>query len=399
MASGRRAEQQRINRERILAAAREEFAEVGYRGARIDGIAARAGLTRGAVYSNFPGKRALGLTVAADLLSAGQEVPPGCMDRGGPPDGAARERGASPGTLFRDQGEAPWSPDRSAAVASMARAWLSRLPLGEPTPGRIECLPADLYAEIREDRDLRDACAELLRLDAVLLARALEQLPAGDVEADADEEGRQVRAASSLLGVLHAASGLGASAPGFTDPFDVVTACRALAAADFGDRWSPPDESIVPAVRRADRAWDPPECADLITGAPVDWSGDGVVAVLGLRRASAVEQALRGARPGERVTLVLVSDDPAERAPLASLVLAELLAALRPGFPEGALAGLAVVLDREGRVADAAGMRSAHDDACLALRLEGGHVVAQAEGAAACHAVAGLRSDSVPGCG
>ena len=54
---------QERNRAKVLAAARAEFVERGFRDAKIDVIAARAGLTRGAVYSNFPGKRALYFTV------------------------------------------------------------------------------------------------------------------------------------------------------------------------------------------------------------------------------------------------------------------------------------------------------------------------------------------------
>ena len=60
-----RAEMQERNRDKVLAAARDEFSERGFREAKIDVIAERAELTRGAVYSNFPGKRAL---VAVSLL-------------------------------------------------------------------------------------------------------------------------------------------------------------------------------------------------------------------------------------------------------------------------------------------------------------------------------------------
>src|SRR6185312_10577699 len=66
-----RAETQERNRASVLAAARAEFVERGFRDAKVDVIAARAGLTRGAVYSNFPGKRALYFAVlAADAVAA-----------------------------------------------------------------------------------------------------------------------------------------------------------------------------------------------------------------------------------------------------------------------------------------------------------------------------------------
>src|SRR4029450_31098 len=66
-----RAEMQERNRAAVLAAARAEVVERGFRDAKVDVIAARAGLTRGAVYSNFPGKRALYFAVlATDAVSA-----------------------------------------------------------------------------------------------------------------------------------------------------------------------------------------------------------------------------------------------------------------------------------------------------------------------------------------
>src|SRR5438874_6317910 len=65
MARLSRLETQQRNRAKVLAAARDEFTERGFRDAKIDVIAERAELTRGAVYSNFPGKRALYFAVLA----------------------------------------------------------------------------------------------------------------------------------------------------------------------------------------------------------------------------------------------------------------------------------------------------------------------------------------------
>ncbi|NBE56992.1 TetR/AcrR family transcriptional regulator, partial [Streptomyces boluensis] len=70
-----RAQSQQLNRAKVLAAARAEFAARGYPGAKVDGIAERAGLTRGAVYSNFPGKRALYFAVLAELAESPQVGP------------------------------------------------------------------------------------------------------------------------------------------------------------------------------------------------------------------------------------------------------------------------------------------------------------------------------------
>lgn len=54
-----RAEQREVTRERLLDAAAEVFAEHGVDGASIDDIAARAGYSRGAFYSNFSDKTEL----------------------------------------------------------------------------------------------------------------------------------------------------------------------------------------------------------------------------------------------------------------------------------------------------------------------------------------------------
>lgn len=54
-----RAEQQAITRERLLAAAQEVFSRQGYGGASVDLIAAEAGYSKGAIYSNFPNKEAI----------------------------------------------------------------------------------------------------------------------------------------------------------------------------------------------------------------------------------------------------------------------------------------------------------------------------------------------------
>ncbi|MFD0596869.1 helix-turn-helix domain-containing protein [Catellatospora coxensis] len=70
-----RAETQQRNRAGVLSAARAEFATRGYREATVDGIAERAGLTRGAVYSNFPGKRALYFAVLADDAEHAPDLP------------------------------------------------------------------------------------------------------------------------------------------------------------------------------------------------------------------------------------------------------------------------------------------------------------------------------------
>src|SRR5271156_444134 len=54
-----RAEQQAVTRGRLLAAAENAIARLGYGGASVDVIAAEAGLSKGAIYSNFSTKEEL----------------------------------------------------------------------------------------------------------------------------------------------------------------------------------------------------------------------------------------------------------------------------------------------------------------------------------------------------
>ncbi|MFI6816080.1 TetR/AcrR family transcriptional regulator [Nonomuraea sp. NPDC050328] len=67
-----RQEQRERNRLKLLAAAEKVFAERGIQGASLDEVAAAAGLTKGAVYSNFDGKEDLLLAVMRHRL--GQEA-------------------------------------------------------------------------------------------------------------------------------------------------------------------------------------------------------------------------------------------------------------------------------------------------------------------------------------
>jgi AcrR family transcriptional regulator len=61
-------------RERVLAAGRAVFAEVGFQKATLDAIAARAGFSKGAVYSNFASKDDLFLTLLQHEVADMQAV-------------------------------------------------------------------------------------------------------------------------------------------------------------------------------------------------------------------------------------------------------------------------------------------------------------------------------------
>jgi AcrR family transcriptional regulator len=63
-----RAQQQAVTRERLLAAAGQVIARHGFGGASIDLIAAEAGYSKGAIYSNFESKDAIFLELARDYM-------------------------------------------------------------------------------------------------------------------------------------------------------------------------------------------------------------------------------------------------------------------------------------------------------------------------------------------
>ena len=346
-----RAQAQERNRALVLAAARMEFAERGFRDAKVDHIAARAGLTRGAVYSNFPGKRALYFAVLAGIAEAEPISAP-----------------ARPAGTVAD------------ALGAFARAWVAALPLNQDADddgaggmGRY------LTAEIVADDRVRRAYAQLARLDAVLLGLALEGLSA--------DGKRLVRVAESALTLLHGASRMADAAPGFVEPFDVITACAHLATAGLEGSWPPPHLAYVAPARPSDRPWTPPSAVDALRDAPASLADDGVVAVVGLHRLGAAEEAVRGARPGDAVTIAVATGD-AELAPLVRLTVARLRGCLRAAVPPGAWPRTGLVFDDAGTVAAAAGVQATSDVTEAAVRVRAGRVVARAEGIGAPHAAA-----------
>jgi AcrR family transcriptional regulator len=347
-----RAEMQERNRAKVLVAAREEFTERGFRDAKIDSIAERAELTRGAVYSNFPGKRALYFAVLADLAERAPEPPHPEQGR------TARE-----------------------ALGALARAWVARLPLATDEQRGSARLGMYLMPEILAEEQTRRPFAQLMKLNAILLGLALERLWPPD-----GLPGRLVGVAEVALTTLYGASQMADAAPGFVEPFNVVSACEQLADLDLDDRW--PSTPWIPQARPADEPWSPPPAVDAVRGVPARLAGDGVVAILGLHRLEAVEEAVRAAPAGATVTAVLVTGDPDELAPLARLAIADLCGCLRQAFPPSAWPRLQVVHDESGVLAAAAGVPAVSDGTEAAVRVDASRVVARADGRGACHAVA-----------
>jgi AcrR family transcriptional regulator len=356
-----RAEMQERNRDKVLAAARDEFSERGFREAKIDVIAERAELTRGAVYSNFPGKRALYFAVLAEDIVNAPEPPP------------------APGRNARE------------ALGALARAWVARLPLATGEQHGAARLGMDLMPEVLADERTRRPFAQLMKLDAILLGLALERL-----SPPTTPPGRLVRVAEAVLTTLHGASQMAAAAPGFVEPFDIVSACEQLAGLDLGDRWAPPHLPFVPQARPVDEPWSPPPAVDVIRDEPARLVGDGVVAILGLHRLEAVEEAVRAAPAGAEVTAVLVTSDPDELAQLARLAVADLRRCLRHAFPASAWPHLQVVFDERGTVAATAGVAAVSDGTEAAVRVEAGRIVGRADGRGACHSAASQEPRSRP---
>ncbi|MFI6451698.1 TetR/AcrR family transcriptional regulator [Streptosporangium amethystogenes] len=348
-----RVQQQERTRRSVLVAAREEFTEHGYPLAKVDRIAERAELTRGAVYSNFPSKRALYLAVLIDMV---ENAPVG-----------------EPPTM------SPRSPAEVLGV--FARTWLERLPLVDDTAsgGRLHLRS---LAGVLDDEHARTVLAQAVRLEALLLAIALESCePAQAMPV------RRVRLAELVLTLLDGSGHLAESAPGFGDPFDLARACEHLAGIDLADTWTPSHLPYVAPAQPCRDAWDPPTgLADRISGELVDFGADGLIAVLGAGRLAAAEEAARSARPGEQVTVVVVTNDPTETGRLVRLRITDLVGCLRRVFAPVAWRRVRLVLDDGALTASAIGLTDLDDETESAVRVRGGAIVARAHGRGAAYA-------------
>ncbi|MFC4944719.1 TetR/AcrR family transcriptional regulator [Pseudonocardia sp. GCM10023141] len=354
-----RAQQQQRTRAAVRAAAHAEFAEHGYTEARVDRIAERAELTRGAVYSNFPSKRALYLAVLLDIV-----------ERDGPEQRAAEQAPAG-------------VTEPAAALGAFARVWLERLPLFGDTPAHGHLQLRSLTG-VLDDEPARTALAQLTRLESLLFALALESCARTRSRVE-----RRVRLAELVLTLLDGVGHLAESAAAFGDPFDVAAACEHLDGLDLPDIWDPPYLPFVTPAEPCRDAWTPPpDVSDQISGRPIGLGSDGVLAVLGTQRLAAAEEAVRAARPGDRVTVVVVTADHAEVGRLVRLRLTDIAGSLRRVFAPIDQPRLRVVVDDGGLIAAAADVPDPDDATEAAVRIKDGAIIARAQGRGAAHAAA-----------
>ncbi|HEX5121047.1 MAG TPA: hypothetical protein VFW65_38165 [Pseudonocardiaceae bacterium] len=127
---------------------------------------------------------------------------------------------------------------------------------------------------------------------------------------------------------------------------------------------------------------------DAIRNEPAHLDHDGVLAVLGLHRLAAIEEALRAAPPTATVTAVVVTSDPGELGPIARLTITDLRNCLRAAVPLSAWPRLQISYDESGALAAAAGVSAISDATESAVRIHDGRIVARADGYGACHAAA-----------
>ncbi|MDA8369732.1 MAG: TetR/AcrR family transcriptional regulator [Nocardiopsaceae bacterium] len=269
------------------------------------------------------------------------------------------------------------------ALGTFARVWLERLPLAGDTSAGGH-LQLRSLTSVLDDEPTRTALAQATRLEALLLALALESH-----QPQHTEQTRRVRLAELVLTLLNGSGHLAETAPGFGDPFDVARACKHLAGIDLADTWDPPHLPYVAPAQPCRDTWTPPTgLPDQITGRLVGFGEDGVIALLGTGRLAAAEEAVRAARPSDRVTVVVLTSDPAEIGRLIRLRIGDLTGCLRRVFAADAWPRLRLILDDRALLASAIGLPDADDAAEAAVRIEDGKIVARAQGRGAAYAAA-----------
>jgi len=184
-----RREAQEANRVALLAAARDLFEELGYHRATLDSIAARAGFSKGAVYSQFSSKDDLFLAVLeANIARRDADL----RDRLMADEGAAIERIAEASVTESAQ-SLPW---QAALIEFRVHAW--RHPEVNRRYAELHrSTMAKLTALVEEASELDPGVTapspqELVRSFATANGLMLELMtdPALDIAALADDEAR-----------------------------------------------------------------------------------------------------------------------------------------------------------------------------------------------------------------
>lgn len=159
VAVGRREEKKALTRARLLDAAAAVFARKGLAAASLDEVAEEAGLTKGAVYSNFESKDAL----IDALLRERLDKPLADIARNVDPDAPVAEQAAQAEALFR----AVWDRERDMFLLGLEFS-IHRARNPESVP---------MY---KGDRELQDAMALLMEQQAKERAIPLP-LPANEL--------------------------------------------------------------------------------------------------------------------------------------------------------------------------------------------------------------------------
>jgi hypothetical protein len=260
---------------------------------------------------------------------------------------------------------------------------MARLPLATEDQRSVTRLSRDLIPEILAGEQTSRPFAQLTSLSAILLGLCLEQL-----QPPRRTAARMVQVAEIALTMLHGAGQLAAAAPGFGESFAVVRACEQLAEIDLGDLWQPAHLPHVSPARPVNQRWTSPAMTDALRNEPAHLDHDGVLAVLGLHRLAAIEEALRATPPASAVTAALVTSSPGELGPLAHLTITDLRSCLKAAVASSAWPRLQIVHDESGVLAAAAGVPAISDATESAVRIQAGRIVARADGYGACHAAA-----------
>ena len=117
-----------------------------------------------------------------------------------------------------------------------------------------------------------------------------------------------------------------------------------------------------------------------------------MIVVLGTARLGAAEEAIRAARPDDRVTLALVTTDAAEIGALIRLRMTDLAGCLGRVFRPAARPPLRLIVDDRAALASAVGAGTA-DDTEAAVRVAAGLIVARARGRGAGYGAATAPGD------